>query len=71
MLIDLHVHSHHSPGCTLAPRDVVRRAREVGLDGVVFTDTNTLDGLDEIRAAGPVVTDPSTTVLELAGPGEG
>jgi predicted metal-dependent phosphoesterase TrpH len=51
MLIDLHVHSHHSPGCNLAPRDVVRRAREAGLDGVVFTDTNTLDGLDEIEAA--------------------
>jgi predicted metal-dependent phosphoesterase TrpH len=52
MLIDLHVHSHHSPGGALAPRDVVRRAKEVGLDGVVFTDVNTLDGLDEVRAAG-------------------
>ncbi len=52
MLIDVHVHSHHSPGCKLAPREVVRRAKEVGLDGVVFTDTNTLEGLDEIRAAG-------------------
>ena len=52
MLIDLHVHSHHSPGCTLAPRDIVRRAREAGLDGLVLTDTNTLDGLQEIRAAG-------------------
>ncbi len=52
MLIDLHVHSHHTRGCTLAPRDVVRRAREAGLDGVAFTDLNTLDGLEEIRAAG-------------------
>jgi hypothetical protein len=52
MLVDLHVHSHHSRGCALAPRDVVRRAREVGLDGVAFTDLNTLDGLEEIRAAG-------------------
>ena len=52
MLIDLHVHSHHSPGCTLSPRDIVRRAKQVGLDGVVLTDTNTLDGLQEIRAAG-------------------
>jgi PHP-associated len=52
MLIDLHVHSHHTRGGTLAPRDVVRRAKELGLDGVAFTDTNTLDGLDEIRAAG-------------------
>ena len=52
MLIDVHVHSHHSPGCTLEPRAVVRRAREVGLDGIVLTDTNTLDGLEEVRAAG-------------------
>jgi hypothetical protein len=52
MLIDLHVHSHHTRGCSLAPRDVVRRAKEAGLDGVAFTDLNTLDGLDEVRAAG-------------------
>jgi hypothetical protein len=52
MLIDLHVHSHHTHGCTLAPRDVLRRAKEAGLDGVAFTDMNTLEGLEEIRAAG-------------------
>jgi hypothetical protein len=49
MLIDLHVHSHHTQGCTLAPRDVLRRAREAGLDGVAFTDLNTLDGLSAIE----------------------
>jgi predicted metal-dependent phosphoesterase TrpH len=52
MLIDLHVHSRHTPGCSLSPLDVVRRSREAGLDGVVFTDMNTLDGLAEIREAG-------------------
>jgi len=52
MLIDLHVHSRYTPGCQLAPRDVLRRAREAGLDGVAFTDLNTLDGLSEIREAG-------------------
>jgi predicted metal-dependent phosphoesterase TrpH len=52
MLIDLHVHTHHTRGCALAPRDVLRRARAAGLDGVAFTDLNTLDGLEEIRAAG-------------------
>jgi hypothetical protein len=52
MLIDLHVHSHHSPGGALAPRDIVRRAKAAGLDGVVVTDVNSLDGLDEVRAAG-------------------
>jgi len=52
MLIDLHVHSRNTPGCSLAPRDVLRRAREAGLDGVVFTDMNGMDGLAEIREAG-------------------
>jgi predicted metal-dependent phosphoesterase TrpH len=51
MLIDLHVHSNHTRGCTSAIRDVVRRAREVGLDGVAITDLNTLEGLGEIREA--------------------
>lgn len=52
MLIDLHVHSHHTRGCTLKPGEVLAAARAAGLDGVLFTDLNTLDGLDEIRAAG-------------------
>src|SRR5512142_3005104 len=52
MLIDLHVHTHHTRGGTLAPRDVVRRAKEAGLDGVAFADLNTLDALEEIRTAG-------------------
>jgi hypothetical protein len=51
MILDLHVHTRHTPGCALAPRDVVRRAREAGLDGVVVTDMNTLDGLPEVREA--------------------
>jgi predicted metal-dependent phosphoesterase TrpH len=52
MLIDLHVHTHHTRGCTLTPREALRRAKAAGLDGVAFTDLNVLDGLEEIRAAG-------------------
>jgi len=52
MLIDLHVHTRHTQGCALSPRDAVRRAREAGLDGVAFADLNTLDGLEEVRQAG-------------------
>ncbi len=51
MLIDLHVHTHHTRGCALTPREAVRRAKEVGLDGVAFTDWNTLDSLAEAREA--------------------
>ena len=52
MLIDLHVHSRNTPGCLLTPRDVLRRAREAGLDGVAFTDMNTMEGIADIREAG-------------------
>ena len=52
MLIDLHVHSHHTRGCALQPADVLAAARAAGLDGVLFTDLNTMDGLEELRAAG-------------------
>jgi len=52
MLIDLHVHSHHTRGCALQPAEVLAAARPLGLDGVLFADLNTLDGLEEIRAAG-------------------
>ena len=35
------------------PATSLRRAKQAGLDGVAFTDLNTLEGLEEIRAAGP------------------
>jgi predicted metal-dependent phosphoesterase TrpH len=48
MLIDLHVHSYLSRGCNLTPQSVLNRAETFGLDGVAFTETNTLDGCDEL-----------------------
>jgi predicted metal-dependent phosphoesterase TrpH len=48
MLIDLHVHSHLSKGCDLDPRAVLDRAASHGLDGVAFTETNSVDGCDEL-----------------------
>jgi len=51
MLIDLHVHSHHTQGVAMTPREAVRRAKEVGLDGIVVTDLNTFEALEEVRAA--------------------
>lgn len=48
MLIDLHVHSYLSMGCTLDPNKVLERAATHGLDGIAFTETNTQDGCDEL-----------------------
>jgi 3',5'-nucleoside bisphosphate phosphatase len=49
--VDLHTHSSRSDG-VLAPRELVRLAREVGLDALALTDHDSLAGLDEARQAG-------------------
>src|SRR6516225_8206672 len=57
MLFDLHIHtSRHSPDSVLDPFVLLRRARDLGLDGVVITEHDWLwteDELDELRAAAP------------------
>ena len=56
MLIDLHVHSKATANCALEPAQVVARAGQLGLDGVAFTDLNTLSGCaDALAAAKPEV----------------
>ena len=50
-LVDLHVHSAVSDG-TLAPRDLVHLAAEVGLKAIALTDHDTVAGVPEALAAG-------------------
>ena len=54
MKFDLHLHtSRHSPDSIMVPQMMLRRAREIGLDGVVITEHDWLwteDELDELRA---------------------
>ncbi|MFI0353556.1 PHP domain-containing protein [Actinomadura sp. 9N407] len=52
MRIDLHTHSDASDG-TRPPAEVVRRAREAGLDVLALTDHDTVAGWDEAWAALP------------------
>jgi predicted metal-dependent phosphoesterase TrpH len=57
MKLDLHLHtSRHSPDSFMPPQLMVRRAREIGLDGVVITEHDWLwteEELDELRALEP------------------
>jgi predicted metal-dependent phosphoesterase TrpH len=55
MKFDLHIHTtRHSPDSELDPLDLVRRARVLGLDGVVITEHDWLwteEELEELRQA--------------------
>jgi predicted metal-dependent phosphoesterase TrpH len=55
MKFDLHMHTtRHSPDSQIDPFDLVRQAREIGLDGVVITEHDWLwteAELEELRAA--------------------
>ena len=57
MKFDLHLHTtRHSPDSEMDPFIMLRRARALGLDGVVITEHDWLwtgDELDELRAAAP------------------
>jgi predicted metal-dependent phosphoesterase TrpH len=57
MKFDLHMHTtRHSPDSQMDPLDMLRRAREIGLDGLVITEHDWLwteEELDELRAAAP------------------
>src|SRR5215208_4029980 len=57
MPFDLHMHTRrYSPDSEIDPFDLVRRAKEIGLDGVVITEHDRLwpeAELDELRRAAP------------------
>jgi predicted metal-dependent phosphoesterase TrpH len=57
MKFDLHLHTtRHSPDSVMDPYAMLRRAMEIGLDGVVITEHDWLwteQELDELRAAAP------------------
>ena len=49
--IDLHVHSNESDG-TVAPEELVREAKQIGLSAFALTDHDTTEGLDKAIACG-------------------
>src|SRR5437870_1169016 len=57
MKFDLHMHTtRHSPDSDMDPLALVRRARQLGLNGVVITEHDWLwteNELDELRSAAP------------------
>jgi len=49
MKIDLHIHSRYSHDGLLRPSDIVRIARQKGLNGIAITDHNTIRGGEEAK----------------------
>lgn len=51
--VDLHSHTYASKDCLTNPRDLVKRAREIGLAKLAVTDHNTIEGAREAYALAP------------------
>lgn len=49
MKIDMHLHSSFSSDGKPSPRDILKQARNIGLDGICITDHNTIKGNAEAR----------------------
>ena len=49
MLIDMHVHTRFSPCSVIRIRNLLSRAREVGIDGVCITDHDTIASKHEFE----------------------
>jgi predicted metal-dependent phosphoesterase TrpH len=52
MILDPHIHSTYSSDSSASPRDIVKKARAIGLDAIAVADHNTIKGsLATIMAA--------------------
>ena len=52
MIIDMHCHSRFTRGCDLDPKLLLKRAAALGLDGICFTELNSIDGAAELHELG-------------------
>lgn len=53
MLIDLHTHTCISSPCSIIkPRELIRCAQRIGLDGICVTEHNLIEGAKEVRKLG-------------------
>lgn len=66
--VDLHLHTSASYDCRSDPADVVRVAREAGLDRIAVTDHNEIRGALEARASDPELVIVGEEVRTAEGP---
>ena len=44
MILDPHIHSTYSSDSTARPRDIIKKARNIGLDAIAIADHNSIKG---------------------------
>src|SRR3989338_5463519 len=54
MTADLHTHTYYSDGLS-SPRDLVQKAREVGLTQIAITDHDAIEGIAEAEEEGKLL----------------
>ena len=69
-MIDLHTHSTKSDG-TLTPKELVRLAKELGLEAIALTDHDTVSGLEEAQEEGARIGVEAAPGIELSTNHEG
>ncbi len=52
MLIDLHIHSNHRKDSNLEAKEIIARAKNTVLDGIVFTDDGYYEDAQELKEYG-------------------
>lgn len=71
MIIDTHIHSNYSEDSRMAPKDIIKRSREIGLDAVAIADHNSikgsLEGIKESKDIEDFTVIPSMEVSTLKG----
>ena len=65
--VEFHCHTCYSPDCLVTPAALVRRARDLGLDRVVITDHNTIQGALAARDLAPDLVVVGEEILTTAG----
>lgn len=71
MILDPHIHSTYSSDSTASPRDIIKRAKKIGLDAIAVADHNTIKGslvtIDEAKDFEDFVVVPAVEVSSSKG----
>ncbi len=71
MIIDPHIHSIYSGDATGTPREIIKKARTIGLDAIAIADHNTLKGSDialkEVKEFTDILIIPSMEITTAKG----